>query len=307
MKTPHASFRLVALACVMLVAGCASMAPDYQRPVAPVAAQFPPAAGGDAGTAAAARPWQAFFGGDARLRRLIELALANNRDLRIAVLNIDAARAQLGLREADRWPTVNAAVAGSRQPTAGGTIASTYTAGLTVPAFELDLFGRVRSASDAALAQLSASEAARQAAQIALVGAVANLHYALAADNELLALTRSTLDSRLESLRLVQLRYQNGASSELDLRAAQTAVEAARTVLLQLQRQRLLDGNALAQLAGQPLPDDLPPAAAWNVQALADVPTGLPSDVLLQRPDVRQAEDQLRAANANIGAARAAF
>lgn len=297
---------LVALTALVL-AGCASMAPPYEQPAAPVAAQFPLASPGDGGTAAAERPWRSFFAGDARLQRLVTLALENNRDLRIAVLNIDAAQAQLNLREADRLPTVNAAVTGNRAPGSNGRINSTYSAGLAVSAFELDLFGRVRSATDAALAQLQASEAARRATQITLVGAVASLHYAIGADDELLALTQRALDTRRESLRLMDLRFRNGASSELDLRAAQTAVESARGALLALQRQRALDGNALALLVGQPIPPDLSPAPAWNPQALADVPAGLPDNVLLQRPDVQQAEAQLRAANANIGVARAAF
>lgn len=295
------------LAGVLLLGGCSSLAPPHERPAAPVAAQFPPAPPGDGGAAAAERPWRQYFAADAPLLRLIELALSANRDLRIAVLNIEAARAQLGLREADRWPGVSAAVTASRQPGSNGRITSTYTAGLVVPSYEIDLAGRVRSATDAALAQLAASESARQAAQIALVGAVANLHYALAADDELLALTHATLRSRAESQRLMKLRFDNGASSEIDWRAAQTAVEAARGTLLVLQRQRALDRNALEALLGQPLPADLPPRPAWNAQALADVPAGLPAEVLLQRPDVRQAEEQLRAANANIGVARAAF
>jgi multidrug efflux system outer membrane protein len=298
---------LCALALGAALGGCTSMAPPHERPAAPVAALFPIAPPGDAGTAAAERPWRQFFGADARLVRLIELALANNRDLRVAVLNIEAARAQLGLREADRWPTVGAAVTATRQPGSNGRIGSTYTAGLAVSAWELDFFGRVRSATDAALAQLAATTEAREAAHTALVAAVANVHYALAADDELLALTRAALASRDESLRLMRLRFDNGASSEIDWRAAQTAVEAARGTLLALERQRLLDFNALTLLVGQPLPGELPARGAWNPQALADVPAGLPPEVLLQRPDVRQAESQLRAANANIGVARAAF
>ena len=301
---------LCAIGLAAGLSGCASMAPPHERPAAPVAAQFPmvpPAPAGDAGAAATERPWRSFFGADARLVRLIELALQNNRDLRIAVLNIEAARAQLGLREADRFPSVNAAVGATRQPGSNGRISSTYTAGLGVSAWELDFFGRVRSATDAALAQLAASSDAREAAHIALVASVANAHYAIAADDELIALTRTALSTREESLRLMRLRFDNGASSELDWRAAQTAVEAARGTLIALERQRLQDINALTLLVGQALPADLPPRAAWNPQLLADVPAGLPPDVLLQRPDVRQAENTLRAANANIGVARAAF
>lgn len=300
--------RLSLVAAAALLAACGSMSPRYERPAAPVAASFPatsaePAPGG---VAAAELPWRQFFT-DARLQRLIELALANNRDLRVAVGNIQAAQAQLGARRADRLPTVTGGVTAQRQASTGGNTSDLYTAGVQVSAFELDLFGRVRSLTDAALAQLAASEEGRRAAQVSLVASVANLHYALASDDVLLALTRRTLESRRESLRLVQLRFDNGVANELDLRATQTAVEAARASLAQLQRQQQLDRNALELLVGQPLPNDLAPAAAWNPDALADVPAGLPSDVLLQRPDVLQAEAQLKAANANIGAARAAF
>lgn len=302
------SFHLIALsAATAALAACGSMAPPHQVPAAPVAGQFPVVPASDNGAAATERPWRIFFASDARLLRLIEIALKNNRDLRVAVLNIEAARAQLGLREADQFPTLNAAATATRQPGAGGRISSTYTAGLAISGWELDFFGRVRSATDAALAQLAASTDAREAAHTALVASVANAHFALAADDELIALTRSALTSRDETLRLMRLRYDNGASSEIDWRAAQTAVETARGALIAYERQRLQDRNALALLIGQPLPDDLPPRPAWNPALLADVPAGLPPEALLARPDVRQAENALRAAEANIGVARAAF
>ncbi|MED5621803.1 efflux transporter outer membrane subunit [Ideonella sp. BN130291] len=298
--------RLLSVACAAALAGCMSLAPTYERPAAPVAAQFPFADAAAGGTPAAQREWQAFFA-DARLQRLISTALSNNRDLRVAVLNIEAARAQAGVRRADEWPTVNLAAGATRQPAANGSISTTYTAGFAVAAFELDLFGRVRSLSNAALAQLAASEEARKAAQIALVASVANLYYAIAGDYELIQLTERTLATREESLRLTRLRFDNGVISELDLQLAQSLVEAARVALVQQRRQRALDQNALELLLGQPLPAGLPPAAAWSATSLPDLPAGLPSEVLLQRPDVRQAEQQLIAANANIGAARAAF
>jgi NodT family efflux transporter outer membrane factor (OMF) lipoprotein len=297
---------LLSLSSALALAGCINLQPHYERPAAPVAAQFPFAQGAP-GEPATALDWHRFFATDPRLQRLVELSLQNNRDLRVAVLNIEAARAQLGLRSADQWPTVNAAVAGTRQPGANGRQTSTYTAGLAVSAYELDLFGRVRSLTDAAAAQLAGTEEARKAAQISLVASVANAYYALRADDELLALIERTQGTREESLRLVKLRFDNGVASELDLRGAQTLVEAARVALVQQRRQRALDQNALELLLGQPLPAELPAAAAWTPQTLPDVPAGLPSEVLLRRPDVRQAEQQLIAANANIGAARAAF
>ncbi|MFT3666892.1 efflux transporter outer membrane subunit [Piscinibacter sp.] len=306
MNTPRLTAIAIAAAAALL-AGCMNLAPRYERPAAPVAERFPLAPEGAASAPAAAElDWQAFFG-DERLKRLIALALANNRDLRIAALNIEATRAQAAVRDADRWPTLNAGLTGSRTSLPGG-INSTYTAGLQVTAYELDLFGRLRNLSDAAAAQVLASEEARKAVQISLVAAVANAHVALAADDALLALTRQTLATREESLRLVKLRFDNGASSELDWRQAESLLEAARAGLAMATRQRALDENALTLLLGQPLPADLPPALPVEASAgLAELPVGLASEVLLRRPDVRQAEQQLIAANANIGAARAAF
>ncbi|WP_341892923.1 efflux transporter outer membrane subunit [Variovorax sp. YR752] len=300
--------RLILGAAAAMLAGCVNLAPDYERPTAPVAAQFPAAAASAATTTPAADlDWQNFFT-DERQKRLIALALANNRDLRIAALNIEATRAQAAVRDADRWPTLNAGLTGSRQPTAAGGINSLYTAGLQVTAYELDLFGRLRNLSDAAAAQVLASEEARKSVQISLVAAVANAQLALAADDELLRVTQQTLASREDSYRLIKLRFDSGASSELDLRQAESLLETARVSVAQVTRQRALDQNALALLLGQSLPDELPAATALDAAAgLPELPVGLPSEVLVRRPDVRQAEQQLIAANANIGAARAAF
>ncbi len=293
--------------CLLAVAlsGCSSMAPPLERPALPVAATFPGLPAGTQATAPMATPeWQNFFG-DARLRQLITLALQNNRDLKLAVLNIEQARAQLDLRRADQWPTLNAGLSGSRQPTSAGGISSNYSAGVLVTAYELDLFGRVRSLADATLAQYLATEEARKAVQIGLLAGVANGYYALLGDEELLRVTRQTLLTREDSYRLIKLRFDNGASSQIDLRQAESLLESARVTLAQATRQRALDENALVLLLGQALPPAL--AAAPGVEALPDLPVGLPSDVLLRRPDVRQAEQQLIAANASIGAARAAF
>jgi outer membrane protein, multidrug efflux system len=300
------------LLAASMLAGCAQLTPRYERPAAPVPAEFPNAGAPGRGPAAADQPWQDFFT-EPELRTLIELALRNNRDLRTAVLNIEAARAQYQLRRADQWPTVNAGVTSSRQTGGNGSngsndnVTGLYTAGLAVSAYELDLFGRVRSLSDAAAAQLLATEEARKAVQISLVASVATQYLALVADDELLDLTLRTLRTREESLKLTQLRFDNGVSSELDLRQAQTLVEAARVTLAQLRRQRELDRNALVLLVGQALPEWPVRPGRIDVMTLADVPAGLPSDVLLRRSDVVQAEQQLIAANANIGAARAAF
>ena len=299
---------LHAVAAAALLAGCASMAPTYERPAAPVAAAFPAEPGAAGGAAQAVDiPWQQFFA-DARLKRLIEIALANNRDLRVAVLSIEQARAQFDIRRADEWPTLNAGVSGSRVPNGRGAIVNTYSAGLLVTSYELDLFGRVRSLADAALAQYLATEEARKAAQISLVAAVATSQLALQADDELLRVVQATLDSREASYQLSKLRFDNGAASQLDLSQAESSLAAARVALAQSVRQRMTDENALVLLLGQPLPADLPPALPdASAPALPDLPAGLPSEVLTRRPDVRQAEQQLIAANASIGAARAAF
>jgi NodT family efflux transporter outer membrane factor (OMF) lipoprotein len=251
-------------------------------------------------------PWQEFFA-DARLRELIDIALRNNRDLRVAVLNIEQARAQYGIRRADRFPSVGLAVTGSRTPGSDGGITSVYTAGLAVSSWEIDLFGRVASLSEAALAQYLGTEEGRKAAQMSLVATVANTWLTLIADDELLTITQQTLATRDESLRLTRLRFENGAASELDFRLAESLSEGAKVTLAQFTRQRAQDLNALALLLGQPVPANLQVPATTASVTLPDLPAGVPSEVLVVRPDVRQAEQQLIAANANIGAARAAF
>ena len=299
-----ANLRLSAVVAAACLAGC-SMMPAYERPAAPVPANWPYASA-PTDTTAADLDWQNFFG-DARLRQLIATALRNNRDLRSAVLNIEQARAQYDIRNADRLPTVNAALSGSRTPAAGGTVTRTYTAGFAVTAWEIDLFGRIASMSEAALAQFLATEEGRKAAQTSLIATVANTWLSLVADDELLALTRRTLDTREESLRLTRMRFEAGAASELDFRQAQSLFEGARVALAQQQRQRALDMNALALLLGESVPPDVQITVTTASLTLPDLPAGTPSDVLVRRPDVRQAEQQLVAANANIGAARAAF
>jgi multidrug efflux system outer membrane protein len=266
-----------------------------------------------AAPAAADIEWQAFFS-DPKLRLLIDAALRNNRDLRIAVLNIEQARAQFQIRRADQFPTINAGITGSRQPNANGngSITSAYTGGLLLTSYELDFFGRVASLKESALAQYLATEEGRKTTQISLIAAVANTYLSLLADEELLAITQQTLVTREESFKLSKLRFDNGVTSELDFRQAESLTEAARASLAQQVRQRALDQNALTLLLGQPLTGDLAvalPAGKGLADApmMVDVPAGLPSDLLTRRPDIRQAEQQLLSANADIGAARAAF
>ncbi len=300
--------RLTGLAAALALAGCTSMAPKYERPAAPVAPAFT-----DGTVASGTQPatdiaWQSFFV-DERLKRLIDVALKNNRDLRVAVLNIEAARANYGVRRADLYPSLGVGLNAQRGPSqVTGRLQTVFTAGLQLSAWELDLFGRIQSLGNAAAAQYLGSEEGRKAAQISLVAAVANTYLSLLADEELLAITRDTLGTREDSFRLNKLKFDNGAASELDLRQGESLLEAGKVTLAAVTRQRALDENALVLLIGQPLPADLPPPLAISEQRLAsDLPAGLPSEVLTRRPDVRQAEQQLIAANANIGAARAAF
>jgi NodT family efflux transporter outer membrane factor (OMF) lipoprotein len=296
---------------VAALGGCMSLAPKYERPAAPVAAAFPavpgaPLPASTASESATAIEWQRYFA-DARLRGLIEQALANNRDLRVALLNIEQARAQYQIRRADQLPTVNLGASGSRAATSNDSISSNYQVGFAVSAFELDLWGRVRNLSEAALAQFLATEEAQRATRISLIASVANAYLSVLADDELLALTDKTLQSRIAAQKLVQLKYENGVVSKLDQQLANSLVDSARVTLAQLQRQRAQDVNLLTLLVGQPLPADSMAGATLAQAAFVDLPAGLPSDLLASRPDIRAAEQQLIAANANIGAARANF
>jgi NodT family efflux transporter outer membrane factor (OMF) lipoprotein len=298
-----------------LLAAC-SFTPTLQVPAPPVAAAFPahapPPAGVAAGIPAAAQllsvgadantpVWDRFIT-DARTRALVLQALANNRDLRVAVLNVERARAALGVQRADAVPTMAAGLLAERS-----SASSLYSAGLTLASYELDLFGRVRALTDAAAARLLASEEGRRAATLSLVAAVADTELALRADEALIAATSQVLTGREATRRLVQQRLDGGVAAAPELRANESLVAAARVSLAQLERQRLQRENALALLVGGPLPADLPPPQPLLAHTLPALVAGVPSDVLLQRPDVRAAEQQLVAANASIGAARAAF
>ena len=306
--------RLTPLVLALVLTGCVNLAPKYERPAAPVAGAFPTVEGtvssGNpvANEAPASIAWQRFFT-DPRLQQLITLALANNRDLRVSVLNIEQARAAYQIQRAARLPTVSA-VANENRVTTGGegnAVTTTYQAGFAMSAFEIDLFGRVRNLSQAALSQFLATEEARKTVQISLIAQVANTYLTFLADEELLSLTQQTLKTREESLRLTRLRFENGVSSKLDLQQAVSLVETARTTLAQAQRQRAQDLNLLTLLVGQPIPDNLPAGATLATTNLPDLPAGMPSDLLVARPDIRAAEQQLIAANANIGAARANY
>lgn len=305
-----------ALAAAMLLAGC-SLIPTYERPAAPVPTTFPGDPAQPAGQAAAAVPWEDFFT-DARLNGLIRTALENNRDLRVSVLNIEQARAQFQIQRSSLFPAVGLTGSGSRSSpnpyqafdSSVGSVSSQYSVNLGITAWEIDFFGRVRALKDQALAQYLATEESRKAAQVSLIAAVATGWLTLIADDELLELTRQTLVTREESVRLTKMRFDNGVSSELDFQAANSLAETARASYAQQQRTRMQDENALALLLGAPVPASATAGGVKgldSVQPMPDVPAGLPSDLLAERPDIRAAEQQLIAANANIGAARANF
>ncbi len=308
---------LAALAAVgVALTGCRSMAPEYERPAAPVAGQFAnvaPAA--DAATAAADIPWQDYFA-DQRLRANVEHAIVNNRDLRAAVLNIDRARALYGIQHSALFPSVNASASGVKQRIPEGLFgglggsfnAEQYSANVGVSGYELDIFGRIRSLNDRAVQTYLATEEVRKAVQIGLVAEVAHAYLTYAADHERLALARETLASQQASLDLTRQRLEGGVANALDVRQAETTVENARADVARFTALVAQDRNALDLIVGVQVADDLLPTAPLDpVTAIADLPAGVPSEVLQQRPDILAAEHQLQAMYASIGAARANF
>jgi multidrug efflux system outer membrane protein len=317
-------YSLIAVAVAFLAAAC-TMEPKYERPAAPVSSSFPtggvydsqPSAASNGtrsanGQAATDIGWRDFFV-DPRLQRLIEIALKNNRDLRVSVLNIQAARAQYQITRAGLLPTLDAQAGQSKSRTPkdlsffNRTITDEYSVGLNA-SWEIDFFGRIQSLKDQALAQYLATAQARKAAEILLVSQVADQYLAMLAYDDLLKVTQDTLKTAQDSYNLTKLQFDNGTGSELDLRQAQTVVEQANANFQSEARSRAQSENALVLLLGEPMPDDLPPGLPLDSQnLLTDIPAGLPSDLLVRRPDIIEAEENLLAANANIGAARAAF
>jgi multidrug efflux system outer membrane protein len=311
----------LALAAAILAGGC-TMMPKYERPASPApdawADEASPKAGPSelpAAPAADALKWQDFFT-DARLRSVIDLALANNRDLRVATLNIEKARALYRIQRAELNPTIGVQAAGLRtqlpeklaqaEGASAGT-SSQYVVELGLASWELDFFGRLRSLSAGALEQYLATEEARRGAQTALVAGVAESYLSLAADGENLRLAQGTLEAQKSSFDLIRETRDAGLASDLDLRQAESQVEGARVNVAAYTGAVAVDRNALQLLVGSPVGPDLLPETFGTVTDPRGVFAGLPSDVLLRRPDILAAEHQLRSANANIGAARAAF
>jgi outer membrane protein, multidrug efflux system len=311
----HFVLLLTGITCGL--SGC-TMAPKYTRPASPVPPQWPsgPAYAATVPTNAPPAqqlPWQEFFP-DRNLQKLIAAALANNRDLRIAVLNVERARAMYGIRRAELLPTIDATASASGQRFPGGISGYNepitfrqYSVNLGVASWEIDFFGRIRSLKDRALEEYLASEQASRSAQIVLVSSVADAYLSLAADRESLGLAQTTLEAQQNAYALVKRRHELGLTPELDLYRAQTQVDAAQGDIARFKQIVAQDENALTLLVGTPTPPELPSVLLNHVTPPADVSAGLPSEVLLQRPDVLQAESLLRAAYADIGAARAAF
>jgi outer membrane protein, multidrug efflux system len=305
------------LVIVMIGLGGCTMIPKYTRPEAPVPAAWPsgpayqetPSAPG--APVAADLKWRQFFA-DERLQTIIATALKNNRDLRVAALNVERARALYRIQRAELLPVAETGITASKQHAliSGGTGLVTiqeYSTTLGVSSWELDFFGRIRSLSQKALQEYFATEQARQSAQILLVSEVANAFLTLAADREDLKLAQSTLDSQQAAYKVIRRRCEVGLAHELDLRQAQTRVDAARVDVARYTELAAQDNNALNLLTGSTVPAGLLPAELSLVKPLPDVSPGTSSEVLLRRPDILQAENLLKAANANIGAARAAF
>jgi len=295
------------------------MAPEYTRPESPVPADWPKgAAYQEAKTASGAstaseKTWQELFT-DEKLQKIITLALKNNRDLRLAVLNVEKARAMYGIQRAELFPAVNATGSMSKQrvpadlsSTGSTKISERYDVNLGIISWEIDFFGRIRSLKDRALEEYLAMEQTGRTARILLVSTVANTYLALAADRDALKLAESTLEAQQATYKLIQKRYDIGLASELDLRRAQSQMETARIDTSRYTQLVAQDENALNLLVGSPAPGELLPKELGSVIPPRELSPGTHSEVLLRRPDILATEHRLKASNANIGAARAAF
>ena len=309
---------LLLLGIASLPSGC-TLAPKYTRPAAPVPADWPtgPAYAETETTinaqAAAGLSWQTFFA-DEKLRKIIGLSLTNNLDMRVAALNVELARAMYGIQRAGLLPTVNAGGSESKvripadlSSSGKSQVSTRYDADLGAAAWEIDFFGRIRSLKDRALQEYMATEQARRSAQILLVSSVADAYLSLAADRESLQLAETTLKSQADAYALIKRRYDLGIVTELDLYRAQTQVDTARGDVATFKQRTAQGENALNLLAGSPVPAELLPTRLDEVAPPQDIQAGVSSEVLLRRPDVTQSEAMLKAANADIGAARAAF
>ena len=309
------------LTSLALILGACTLEPHYRRPPAPLPA---PESREPSATAATDIGWREFFP-DPQLQQLIAVALGNNRDLRVAALNVQTAQARYRIQRAQLFPTIDASAteeverfppgvvagpsSGSALPTAtGGSILRFFDAGVGFTSYELDVFGRIRSLNHAALQLYFSSDETRRSVQLTLVAEVAAAYLTVLADQTLLDITRDTLKNQSDSYALTQRLFDAGTSTELALRQAETTVDSARADLAQYEREFAQDRDALQLLLGAPIPQGIDFSGGLDRgTAVAELEEGIPSDVLVRRPDVLAAEHQLRSANAQIGAARAAF
>jgi multidrug efflux system outer membrane protein len=308
---------------ILCFSGCSTLAPDYSRPDAPVPDEWPrDEAYQNAPTGPGAEPIpelsrQEFFA-DPNLQQIIEMALNNNRDLRLAALNVERARALYGIQRAELFPAVNVDAEYSKESVPGSTYGDIgknigslrteqYSVGLGIAAWEIDFFGRIRSLKDQALEEYLATDEARRSAQVALVSEIASVYLTLAADRENLALARSTLATQQAAYDLIRRQYEVGVATELDVRQAQIPVDTARADMARFTRIVAQDKNALNLLAGSTVPEALLPVDLESVDPPKEIFPSLPSVALLKRPDIMAAEHRLKGAYAFIGAARAAF
>lgn len=284
-----------------LLFGACSVAPGFERPQAPVANRWPTGEAGDTGEI----DWKGFFN-DARLRKLVELSLVNNRDARVAALNVEQIRAQYRIQRSALFPTIGAGTSATLQETANTEVRS-YDLTVGVASYELDLFGRVRSLNRSALEQYLSSGEANRSARLALVSEVATQYLSERALLEQIALSERTLDATGKTYDLMKQRFDAGDASELDVQSVNTQVQTAKVNLANYRQQLAQTRNALTLLVGGPLPGNLPKGGSLGDRLLDDLSPGLPSQLLTRRPDIREAEHNLWASKANIDAARAAF
>ena len=308
----------LSFAALIFMGGC-SLAPRYTQPPAPIPAEWPqgPAYKDSQTTAEAQTTWklsrQAFFT-DPKLQQVIEMALNNNRDLQLALLNVEKAAALYGIQKAELFPSLNAAGVMSSQripadlsSSGSATTQDQYSVNLGVASWEIDFFGRIRSLKDSALENFLATDEARRSAQILLIAATADAYLNLAADHENLNLATTTLQTQQDAYRIINRRYQVGLANEVDVKRSQTQVDTARGDIARFTQQIALDENALNLLLGSPAPADVLSANLSDILEPQAVSSEISSEILLNRPDILAAEHRLKGANANIGAARAAL
>ncbi|MDO4696397.1 MAG: efflux transporter outer membrane subunit [Neisseria sp.] len=309
MKTMQVKSGAAAVLSAAVLSAC-SMMPKYERPQVAVPSVFKYDHAAEQAVQAASLGWQDYFA-DPRLHRLIDLALERNTDLRIAALNAEAVRKQYMISRTALLPGINANGSGSRTGGVGSNdvpVRSAYRVGLGITAYELDLFGKVQSQSEAALQSYFASAAARDAAHLSLVSSVAKAYFNERFAEESMALSQRVLQTREQTYRLTQLKHKAGVVSAVDLRQQEALIEAAKADYAKAVQGRETARNALALLINRPIPEDLPQGLPLDKQyTISRLPAGLSSDVLFNRPDIRAAEFALKQADANIGAARAAF